>query len=221
MRREWESLRPDDVVYLSAIQSGNDHRKNINGNGLQGDPQENLLKTLRTAEVVQVLDESGRVIRDIPNGKSYSGRSRLRRLIVKLDAVAYKADNAAKTKGKPDVYESINVIMRRRGRENNFKKILETIQSLTLADIALPTWLQEVFLGYGDPAGASYSRLKDRIMAIDFRDTFLDWQHLVESLPNKVRKGSYSENWSPKTELFEDHSTERGSGRKVRAPLYS
>lgn len=193
VRREWESLRQDDVVYLLAIQPNNDFQKNTNGSAPQGGMQEYGLKTLRAAEVVQILDESGRMIRDFPNNRvnGFGGRPRLRRLIVKLDAVAYKTDNVAKNKGKPDVYESINLIMRRKGRENNFKKILETIQNLTLADVALPTWLQEVFLGNGDPAGASYSRLENRIKAIDFRDTFLDWQHLIECLPGKVSRGSH------------------------------
>ena len=193
VRREWESLRQDDVVYLLAIQPNNDLQKNINGSTSKADMQDYDLKTLRTAEVVQILDESGRVVRQMLNEKvnGYSGRPRLRRLIVKLDVIAYKADNLAKNKGKPDVYESINLVMRRKGRENNFKKILETIQTLTLDDVALPTWLQEVFLGYGDPTGASYSRLESRIKALDFRDTFLDWQHLIECLPGKVSIGSF------------------------------
>ena len=50
----------------------------------------------------------------------------------------------------------------------------------------MPTWLQEVFLGYGDPAGAHYSKLPNQPNLLDFRDTFLDWQHLVESFPGIV-----------------------------------
>jgi len=46
--------------------------------------------------------------------------------------------------------------------------------------------LQEVFLGYGDPTSASYTRLGNRLKAVDFRDTFLDWQHLIDSFPGKV-----------------------------------
>ena len=149
---------------------------------------EHGLKNLRTAEIVQVLDENGRMIRDMPNNhvNGYGSRSRLRRLIIRLDAVAYKADNLNKIGGQPDVYESINVIMRRRGRENNFKKILETIKNLALTDVPIPSWLEDVFLGFGDPAGATYSRLENRIRTLDFKDTFLDWQHLTESFSDKV-----------------------------------
>ena len=43
-----------------------------------------------------------------------------------------------------------------------------------------------MFLGYGDPAGATYKQLPNRVKTIDYRDTFLNWQHLVESLPGKI-----------------------------------
>lgn len=188
VRKEWESLRQDDVVYLLAVQSPDALSSLTSGDLAQDYMYEHGLKSLRTAEIVQVLDENGRMIRDMPNNhvNGYGSRSRLRRLIVRFDAVAYKADNLNKIGGKPDVYDSINVIMRRKGRENNFKKILETIKNLALTDIPIPSWLEDVFLGFGDPAGATYSRLESRIRTLDFKDTFLDWQHLTGSFSDKV-----------------------------------
>lgn len=185
VRREWETLRPDDVVYLLGVQPRDNPHRRINGNSERVSMNESGLRLLRTAEIVQLLDENGRMVREPPIGQ-VNGRSRLSRLVVRLDAAAYKSDNLSKVSGNQDVYDSINLIVRRKGRENNFKKVLETMQSLTLADVAIPTWLQEVFLGYGDPAGASYARIDSQIKAIDFRDTFLDWEHLVESLSGKV-----------------------------------
>lgn len=187
--RDWESLRPGDLVYLLAVRATVDSRKLTNGHSEQGGPRSTGLLALRTAEVVQLLDERSRSIREHPpeevNG--YGRRSRILRLVVNLDPAAYKSDLERKTKGRPDVYESINVIVRRNQRENNWKKVLETIQNLALSDVPMPMWLQEVFLGYGDPASASYMRLNNRLKAVDFQDTFLDWQHLVDSFPGKVR----------------------------------
>lgn len=48
----------------------------------------------------------------------------------------------------------------------------------------MPAWLQEVFLGYGDPAGAT--NLPNCPKEVDFRDTFLDWEHLLEVFPDLV-----------------------------------
>jgi intron-binding protein aquarius len=178
------------VVYLLAVQSAEYSNGSLNDDMAQDSMHGNGLRILRAAEVVQVLDENGRMIREMPNNQAngYGSRPRLRRLIVRLDAVAYKADISSKTDGKPDIYESINVIVRRKGRENNFKKILENIKTLALTDIPVPAWFEDVFLGYGDPLGATYSRLENRIKTIDFKDTFLDWQHLMECLPDRVRE---------------------------------
>ncbi|KAH0064263.1 P-loop containing nucleoside triphosphate hydrolase protein, partial [Aureobasidium melanogenum] len=110
---------------------------------------------------------------------------RQRRLLLRLDPIAYQQDKERTDKGKPDVLESINLLVRRQGRENNFKFILDSIKHLALSDVPAPQWLQEVFLGYSDPAAATYQRLPNRLNSIDYRDTFLDWQHLVESLPGK------------------------------------
>ena len=74
--------------------------------------------------------------------------------------------------------------------ENNFKSILESIKRLTLSDVPTPSWLRDVFLGYGDPANATYHRLSNRLKSVDFRDTFLDWQHLIESFPGKILEPS-------------------------------
>lgn len=194
IRREWESLRPDDVVFLLAVQAPDDSRMITNGGGTPSDAQKIGLKYLRAAEVIQVLDDKGRSIRDqnMQNGHG----ARLRRLQVKIDAAAYKDDLARVSNGKPDIYESINMIVRRKGRENNFKPILESIQSLTLSDVPLASWLHEVFLGYGDPAGATYTHLANQIKKVDYRDTFLDWQHLIESLPGKTIEPSDDVNGS-------------------------
>lgn len=185
VRREWESLKPDDVVFLLAVEGQSDVPMR-NGHHEEQNIGEQLdLRTLRCAEVVQVLDDNGKPLREQPPSDGFAPRARQRRLILNIDARQYGEDMERAAQGRPNVYEHINLIVRRRGRENNFRPILDSIKRLTLSDIPAPSWLQEVFLGYGDPASASYKRLPNRLQSIDFRDTFLDWQHLIESLPGK------------------------------------
>ncbi|KAK2739281.1 hypothetical protein FQN57_006616 [Myotisia sp. PD_48] len=183
--REWESLRQDDVVFLLAVGPKSPAKLGSSDQILAA--EEMKILRVRSATVVQILDENNRVIRESQTNRAngYAQRPRLRRLLVNLDAASYKADLEHLKHGKPDVYESLNVIVRRRARENNFKPMLETMQSLTVADAELPSWLQEVFLGYGDPAGARYTEMSNRPKSIDYRDTFLNWSHLVESFPGK------------------------------------
>ncbi|EON65364.1 hypothetical protein W97_04602 [Coniosporium apollinis CBS 100218] len=183
VRLEWESLRQDDVVFLLAVHPS--ERGMISNGGSNATPAEQMgLRYLRTAEVIQVQDHAGRPLRDQQDGAER--RPRQRRLLLRLDNAAYKMDLDRQAKQKVDIYEGINLIVRRRGRENNFKPVLESIKRLTLSDVPAPSWLQEVFLGYGDPASATYRRLANRLRSIDFRDTFLSWEHLVESLPGKT-----------------------------------
>ncbi|PGH11437.1 hypothetical protein AJ80_07116 [Polytolypa hystricis UAMH7299] len=220
IRRQWESLRPDDVVFLLAVQL-----KKPASISFSSDSSEDVgILHLRTAEIVQILDENGRVLRE-PQTTEVNGfvpRARSRRLLVNLDAASYKSDMDRLAKGKPDVYSSINVIARRKGRENNFRPILETMKNLTVTDTSLPSWLQEVFLGYGDPASARYTELSDKVKSVDFRDTFLDWQHLVESFPGRTIEpaGSEASSFGPPyvLEMFEEapKSTTTSNSKKRR-----
>jgi intron-binding protein aquarius len=187
---EWDSLRPGDVVFLLAVKSGT--LQVANGHGNHQPRQDWEIAHLRAAEVVQILDENSRPLRDshLAQINGFPPRSRQRRLLVNLDSGAFKSDSDRTAKGKPDIYQAINVIVRRKGRENNFKPILRTMQHLIASETQLPSWFQEVFLGYGDPTSANYTQLPEKILTLDFRDTFLDWEHLHISFPGKtIRSG--------------------------------
>jgi intron-binding protein aquarius len=184
LRREWESLRTNDVIFLLALKGSETFKTVTNGGVTVSDAQKLGLDYVRTAEVIEVLDERGHVVRSY-NGSQGGARNNLR-LIVKLDAVMFKEDMDRVANGKADIYKTFNVVLRRRAVENNFKPILESIRSLTLSDIPIASWLHEVFLGYSDPAAATYTHMSNQLMQIDYWDTFLDWQHLIESLPGKT-----------------------------------
>eukprot|EP01138_Halocafeteria_seosinensis_P000976 gb/GECG01000999.1/.p1 GENE.gb/GECG01000999.1/~~gb/GECG01000999.1/.p1 ORF type:complete len:1658 (+),score=245.61 gb/GECG01000999.1/:1-4974(+) len=84
-----------------------------------------------------------------------------------------------------DVYQTFNVLLRRSSKENNFKSILETIrQVMNMASVgkAIPSWLYDVFLGYGDPAAASFKNLPGQLEEIDLKDTLVSKNHAEQSL---------------------------------------
>ncbi|KAL7929981.1 P-loop containing nucleoside triphosphate hydrolase protein [Trichoderma chlorosporum] len=182
VRREWDTLRPGDVVFLLAVQPSSSGQAAANGSRPgQSEAEKAGVLAVRTAEVVHITDDRGRHARE--------GAERLdqrRRIQLRLDSATYAHDAEQAAAGKPDVYAGINLLLRRNKRENNFKPVLDAIRTLVLSEMPLPTWLHEVFLGYGDPAGAHYKNLPNRLKTIDYRDTFLGWQHLVESLPGKT-----------------------------------
>ena len=70
---------------------------------------------------------------------------------------------------------------------NNFKSILESIHDLTQLNVVVPSWFESVFLGYdNDMSSSHYKNMSIQLKSLDFRDTFLSWDHLQESFPAKV-----------------------------------
>lgn len=61
--------------------------------------------------------------------------------------------DAVEASGAEDVYGTFNLLLRRKPKENNFKAVLESIRDLMNADCAVPAWLHDILLGYGDPGG--------------------------------------------------------------------
>lgn len=140
------------------------------------------LECVRGCEVEGMLDTNGRVIEDGPEPRPIlPGDQRTYR--VWLDCNQYHDDMDKLNRGGTDVYETFNILLRRKPKENNFKAVLETIRELMNTECVVPDWLHDIILGYGDPAAAHYSSMPDQIATMDFNDTFLDMDHLRASFP--------------------------------------
>lgn len=90
VRRDWESLRPDDVVFLLAVKGVDEGDKMIVNSGVEklSTAEKFGIKCLRAAEVIQVLDQDGRQLR---SGEGQVRRSGGRcRLHIRLDTEMYK-----------------------------------------------------------------------------------------------------------------------------------
>ncbi|XP_011502615.1 PREDICTED: intron-binding protein aquarius [Ceratosolen solmsi marchali] len=180
IKSEWENLRKHDVCFLITVKPENPIGTKYN-HKLPFVPQVGLT-TVRGCEVEGMLDSNGRVIEDGPEPRPIlPGESRTYR--VWLDSNQYRIDMDNASHGREDVYESFNIIMRRKPKENNFKAVLETIRELMNTECVVPDWLHNIILGYGDPGAAQYSRMQDEIATMDFNDTFLDADHLGSSFP--------------------------------------
>ena len=67
------------------------------------------------------------------------------------------------------MYAGLNLLVRRKPKENNFKAILDCIRDLMSEDTAVPEWLHDIFLGYGDPAAAQFRNMRDAVPTLDFK----------------------------------------------------
>lgn len=155
IKNEWENLRKHDVCFLITVQP-------IVGIGTKYNPKEPFvsqfgLKYVRGCEIEGMLDQNGRVIEDGPEPKPIlPGEKRTFR--VWLDSNQYRIDMENANKGSEDIYDTFNILMRRKPKENNFKAVLETIRELMNTECVVPEWLHDIILGYGDPGAAHYSR---------------------------------------------------------------
>ncbi|KAG8194552.1 hypothetical protein JTE90_013299 [Oedothorax gibbosus] len=180
IKSEWEALRKHDVCFLVTVKpklspgTAYDNKKPFV-------PQVGLAY-VRGCEIEGMLGPTGKVIEEGPEPKpEFEGDKRTFR--VWLDCNQYRQDMLNTVGGREDVYETFNIIMRRKPKENNFKAVLETIRSLMNTDCVVPDWLHDIVLGHGDPGAAHYSKIENQLEEFDFNDTFLHMDHLRKSFP--------------------------------------
>ncbi|ELT95764.1 hypothetical protein CAPTEDRAFT_198998 [Capitella teleta] len=173
IKREWENLRKHDVLFLITLRPPN-------AIGTLYDRSQPFvsqvgLTYIRGCEVEGLLDEHGRVIEEGPEVKpTFKGDNRSFR--VWLDPNQYQHDMTMTMDGHEDIYETFNVVMRRKPKENNFKAVLETIRDLMNTDCVVPDWLHDIILGLRCAL--------QPIATMDWNDTFLDIDHLKSSFPD-------------------------------------
>ena len=181
VKNEWQSLRRHDVCFLVTVRPtcppGTPYRYKE-----PFIPQVGLTY-VRGCEVEGMLDPQGKIIDEASLDKPYYDTD-FRTYRVWLDCNQYKLDmDNTSGDNDDDIYDSFNILVRRKPKENNFKAVLETIRDLMNTECVVPDWLQEVVLGFGDPSAAHYSNIPSKLSTLDFCDTFLDFEHLKQSFP--------------------------------------
>eukprot|EP01012_Entosiphon_sulcatum_P009985 TRINITY_DN1576_c0_g1_i1.p1 TRINITY_DN1576_c0_g1~~TRINITY_DN1576_c0_g1_i1.p1 ORF type:complete len:1408 (-),score=401.30 TRINITY_DN1576_c0_g1_i1:99-4226(-) len=183
IRREWESIRQHDVIFLVGLDPPQDKTSTLIAQ-LQGQGQDftgsfkDIVKYVRGAEVYEIRDERDNVFTGVGESKVQLTGDR-RHFRVHLDCSQYHSDLS----NGLDCYSNNNfhVVVRRKPKENNFKAVLETIRDLMNTQCVVPQWMVDVFLGYGEPDSASYRKLPNPVRTIDFVDSLLDINHVHES----------------------------------------
>jgi intron-binding protein aquarius len=155
---------------------------------------------VRGCMVMSVRNEFGTVLSDAGVDTPEKELKSTKRIFrVAMDPAQYASDS--RHGGASDMYQRFNLVVRRHGRENNFKSVLANIRGLMggagSIGRVLPKWLQALLLGTSDPTSASYHSDTIRAYAmqtvgvnkpsdfLDFGDTFLDEEHLRASFEGK------------------------------------
>ncbi|VVA28889.1 PREDICTED: intron-binding aquarius [Prunus dulcis] len=188
IRSEWNALKEHDVLFLLSIRPSFEPLS-AEEDGRASVPQRLGLQYVRGCEIIEIRDEEGTLMNDftgrIKRDEWKPPKGELRTVTVALDTAQYHMDvsNIA-AKGSEDVYGTFNILMRRKPKENNFKAILESIRDLMNEYCIVPDWLHNIFLGYGNPSAAQWTNMPGLLATVDFKDTFLDAEHLKECFPD-------------------------------------
>ena len=198
-RKEWESLREHDVVFV--VHSEGRVRDDEYEYGTKVDTTQSQTEAadasflreegvvcVRGCEVVAMEDEEGVRLNDIAQPDQRIKRAgKMRRLTVRFDPIQYQLDMETEARRpQQPIYDGFNLLVRRDPAKNNFKSILETTRELLnepASRLPLPSWLWNVLLGRGNPAAAHYSSIPQS-STVDFGDTFVDASHVRESFPD-------------------------------------
>ncbi|XP_050234237.1 uncharacterized protein LOC126682560 [Mercurialis annua] len=188
IRSEWNALKEHDVLFLLSVRPSFEPLSSEEA-GKATVPQRLGLQYVRGCEIIEIRDEEGTLMNDftgrIKRDEWKPPKGDLRTVTVALDTAQYHMDvTDIAEKGAEDVYGAFNVLMRRKPKENNFKAILESIRDLMNEYCIVPDWLHNIFLGYGNPSAAQWINMPDLLETVDFKDTFLDADHLKESFPD-------------------------------------
>ncbi|GAB2295857.1 hypothetical protein Dimus_030008 [Dionaea muscipula] len=188
IRSEWDALKEHDVLFLLCI-CPSFEPLSLEEAAKATVPQRLGLQYVRGCEIVEIRDEDGTLMNDstgrIKRDEWKPPKGELRTVTVALDTAQYHMDvTDIAEKGTEDVYGGFNILMRRKPKENNFKAILESIRDLMNETCIVPDWLHNIFLGYGNPSAALWTKMPNLLETVDFKDTFLDADHLREGFPD-------------------------------------
>ncbi|KAK9283494.1 hypothetical protein L1049_011740 [Liquidambar formosana] len=184
IRSEWNALKEHDVLFLLSMRPSFEPLSTEEA-AKASVPQRLGLQYVRGCEVIEIRDEDGTLMNDftgrIKRDEWKPPKGELRTVTIALDTAQYHMDvSDIAEKGAEDIYGTFNILMRRKPKENNFKAILESIRDLMNETCIVPDWLHNVFLGYGNPSAAQWTNMPDLLDTVDFKDTFLDANHLRE-----------------------------------------
>lgn len=178
--REWEQLRKHDTCFLVSFKkpTDKDHLGWPDGTF----PARNNIKYVRGCEIEALFDSDGKVVDE--NLEKPNFKNNIRTFMVWLDCNQYKIDQDAFKERKLTVYDKFHLMVRRKPEKNNFKGVLETIRHLINTKFVVPDWLRNLLIGFGDPADAHHSNLRDsnEELELDYFDTFINYDHLVDSM---------------------------------------
>ncbi|KAL7694244.1 putative intron-binding protein aquarius [Plasmopara halstedii] len=156
-RKCFDCYQRKEVVFLVTLRATADElaetmafKQNVEESG--SFPEKFGVLYVRAGKILEVQDVAGNVI----NAEHSVGKGRKRVFKLALDGLQYKKDIEA---NRVDAYQKVNILVRRIPLKNNLRCVFDTVAGACInadSENLVPSWLHDLFLGYGDPATAFY-----------------------------------------------------------------
>ena len=204
-RSEWEGIAQHDSIFLLRVDPPDQAPKSLQQDESDRTSPSSVtsrhhgvdaskicfgLEYVRGGEVLEIRDERGHTVRDpsqtLEGNAASSLQGSKRVLVLSLDTSQYQKDvDTLGEDGAETLHTTMNVAVRRRAKESNATSFLLCMRQILEEGIELPPWLNDLFLGYGDPAEVSWRSStfdEQRLHTLDLKDTLLDGEHAEEAL---------------------------------------
>jgi intron-binding protein aquarius len=189
---EWDAIERHDALFLVTLSVRHDSASEAVAS-LPFAERFGVV-AVRGCTLQQFADGNGKSLLDKNNNDGARANGNARQLTVLIDTAQYGADSEQGATFVDRVYSRINLVVRRKRDENTFKSGLEAIRDLMQQHDAVPEWLSDALLGYGDPSAAASGHYNidadvdnaTVVDTIDTFDTFLDAAHLREAFGERA-----------------------------------
>ncbi|ODV59258.1 P-loop containing nucleoside triphosphate hydrolase protein [Ascoidea rubescens DSM 1968] len=180
---EWDELSRNDIIFLVSLTEKKNSNNFLESLGI---------RQITSGKITEIVDgystkihsaeKNNTLSEKIPNNDLSNYKLKLRRFYIDIDAKVYhEISNFGNDKQKFDsMLSNINLIVRRKKRENNFYQILSNMKLLVnQTELNLPSLLLGNFLGFDTQIHNNNDN-----WILDMKNNFIDLNHLFECFPD-------------------------------------
>jgi intron-binding protein aquarius len=193
VKKEWEKLKPHDVIFLVSFKEKN------SDNQIENELQEatfierNNITRIRGCELQSHLDEDRRKINpnEFKTGDDFKAKGLNRYLQVHLDPSQYNVFRNDTNN------EKFNIAVRRNLKDLNFNVFLKLILRILETNLPVKEWIQQVIIGKANNTDHVQQEMKKSGKKITLNGVFINEKHYKETFSSNKSLHDIKEHFNP------------------------
>lgn len=193
VKKEWEKLKPHDVIFLIAFKEKNTDFQIENELQQSTFIERNNITRIRGCELQSHLDEDRRKINqnEFKTGEEFKAKGLNRYLQVHLDPSQYNVFRNDTNN------EKFNIAVRRNLKDLNFNVFLKLILRILETNIPVKDWIQQVIVGKANNTHHVQQEMQKTGKKVVLQGVFLDEKHYKETFSGCKSLQDIKEHFQP------------------------